>query len=93
MGLADPDAALEQKKLRALLVRDEHAQWSDGSRTTHVARTRLQPLIESIARYLDPDRVLYGHHDQDSQESTARRRATRALPRGSSIEEGVDRLA
>ena len=58
MGIADPEAALEKlREFRALLVRDQGALEGGGTQAAHVQRSELQPLIERIARELDPDGV------------------------------------
>ena len=56
MGITDPEAALVKvREFRALLVQDECAIEGDGTQPARVARSELQPLIERIARELDPD--------------------------------------
>ena len=58
MGIADPEAALEKlREFRDLLVTDEHALRAGGQRTAKTRRSELQPLIEKIARELDPNSV------------------------------------
>ena len=56
MGIADREAALAKlREFRDLLVTDERALRAGGRRTAQVPR--LQPLVEQIARELDPERV------------------------------------
>ena len=58
MGIADPEAALEKlREFRDLLVADERALRAGGRRTAQVPRSELQPLVEQIARELDPEGV------------------------------------
>ena len=58
MGIADPEAALEKlREFRHLLVTDESALRAGGQQTARVPRSELQPLVEQIARELDPEGV------------------------------------
>ena len=58
MGIADPDAALDKlREFRDLLVADERSLRAGGRRTAQVPRSELQPLVEQIARELDPEGV------------------------------------
>ena len=58
MGIADPEAALEKlREFRDLLVTDERDLRAGGRRTAQVPRSELQPLVEQIARELDPESV------------------------------------
>ena len=58
MGIADPGAALEKlREFRALLVADERDLRGKGRRESMTQLFEMQPLIESIARELDPDGV------------------------------------
>ncbi len=58
MGIADSGAALEKlREFRALLVADERDLRRKGRRESMTQLFEMQPLIESIARELDPDGV------------------------------------
>ena len=58
MGITNPEAALEKlREFRDLLAADERALGAGRPRTAQEARSALQPLIERVAREIDPDGV------------------------------------
>lgn len=56
MGIADPEAALEKvREFRDLLRADRQDQDEESPRSSLVRLYEMQPLVEAIAREIDPD--------------------------------------